>query len=138
MTKLRAEAAEAKVVLIEWNTPESINPDTKEAIGKWCFETSGNDANIAAMPRPCKFPRWNIKSKLKEPSCNVPRKVRDQNVPFGSLVVRLPLYMFVVSGHLYRPLLLSQSWELRGKIFGGFGTHPLTFFGAGLSILVFF
>ena len=31
--------------------------------------------------------------------------------------------MFVVSGHLYRPLLLSQSWELRGKILGGFGTH---------------
>ena len=30
MTKMRAEAAEAKVVLIEWNTPESINPDTKE------------------------------------------------------------------------------------------------------------
>ena len=24
--------------------------------------------------------------------------------------------MFVVSGHLYRPLLLSQSWELGGKI----------------------
>ena len=34
MTKIRAEAAEAKVVLIEWNTPESISPDTKEAIGK--------------------------------------------------------------------------------------------------------
>ena len=34
MTKMRAEAAEAKVVLIEWNTPESISPDTKEAIGK--------------------------------------------------------------------------------------------------------
>ena len=56
--------AEAKVVLIEWNTPESISPDTKEAIGKWCFETSGNDANIAAMLRPCKFPRWNYKWKL--------------------------------------------------------------------------
>ena len=26
--------------------------------------------------------------------------------------------MFVVSGHLYRPLLLSQSWELGGKILG--------------------
>ena len=46
--------------------------------------------------------------------------------------------MFVVSGHLYRPLLSSQSWELGGKILGGFGTHPPTFFGAGLSILVFF
>ena len=48
------------------------------------------------------------------------------------------IYMFVVSGHLYRPLLLSQSWELGCKILGGFGTHPRTFFGAGLSILVFF
>ena len=47
------------------------------------------------------------------------------------------IYMFVVSGHLYRPLLLSQSWKLGGKILGGFGTHPLKFFGAGLSILVF-
>ena len=45
--------------------------------------------------------------------------------------------MFVVSGHPYRPLLLSQSWELGGKILGGFGTHPPTFLGAGLSILVF-
>ena len=35
MTKMRVEAAEAKVVLIEWNTPESISPDTQEAIGKW-------------------------------------------------------------------------------------------------------
>ena len=58
------KAAEAKVVLIEWNTPECISPDTKEAIRKWCFETSGNDADIAAMPRPCKFPRWNYKWKL--------------------------------------------------------------------------
>ena len=41
--------------------------------------------------------------------------------------------MFVVSGHIYRPLLLSQSWELGGKILGGFGTHPLTFFGAGVK-----
>ena len=64
MTNMRAEAAEAKVVLIEWNTPESISPDTKEAIGKWCFETSGNDTDIAAMPRPCKFLRWNYKWKL--------------------------------------------------------------------------
>ena len=48
------------------------------------------------------------------------------------------LYMFVVSGHLYRPLLSSQSWELRGKILGGFGTYPRTFLGAGLSVLVFF
>ena len=46
-------------------------------------------------------------------------------------------YMFVFSGHLYRPLLSSQSWELGGKILGGFGTHPPTFFGAGISILVF-
>ena len=64
MTKMRAEAAEAKVVLIEWNTPESISPNTKEAIGKWRFETSRNDVNIAAMPRPCKFPGWNFKWKL--------------------------------------------------------------------------
>ena len=46
--------------------------------------------------------------------------------------------MFVVSGHLYRPLLSSQSWELGGKILGGFGTHPPMFLGAGLSVLVFF
>ena len=26
------------------------------------------------------------------------------------------LDMFVVSGHLYRPLLSSQPWELEGKI----------------------
>ena len=64
MTKMRAEAAEAKVVLIEWSSIESIIPDTKEDIGKWCFETSGNDANIAAMPHPCKFLRWNYKWKL--------------------------------------------------------------------------
>ena len=38
MTKMHAEAAEAKVVLIEWNTPECISPDTKEAIRKWCFK----------------------------------------------------------------------------------------------------
>ena len=64
MTKMRAEAAEAKVVLTDWNTPESICPDTKETIRKWCFETSGNDADIAAIPRPSKFPRWNFKWKL--------------------------------------------------------------------------
>ena len=29
MTKMRAEAAEAKVVLKEWNTHESISPATK-------------------------------------------------------------------------------------------------------------
>ena len=45
--------------------------------------------------------------------------------------------MFVVSGHLYRPLLSSQSWELGGKILGGFGTCPPTFLGAMLSILMF-
>ena len=45
--------------------------------------------------------------------------------------------MFVVSGHLYRPLLSSQPWELEGKIKSGIGTHPPTFLGAGLSILVF-
>ena len=61
MTKMRAEALEARVVLTELNTPESISPDTQEAMGKWCFATSGNDADIAAMPRPCKFPRWNYK-----------------------------------------------------------------------------
>ena len=64
MTKMRAEAAEAKVVLIDWSAPESIGQDTKEAIAKWCFETTGNDADIAAMPRPSKFPRWNFKWKL--------------------------------------------------------------------------
>ena len=46
----KLQTYEAIVVLIEWNTPESISPDTKEAIGKWCFETSGNDADIAAIP----------------------------------------------------------------------------------------
>ena len=50
----------------------------------------------------------------------------------------ISVYMFVVSGHLYRPLLSSQPWELEGKIKSGVGTHPLTFLGAGLSILVFF
>ena len=64
MTKMRAEAAEAMVVLIDWSAPESIGQETKEAIAKWCFETSGNDADIAAMPRPSKFPRWNFKWKL--------------------------------------------------------------------------
>ena len=39
--------------------------------------------------------------------------------------------MFVVSGHLYRPLLLSQSWELGGKILGGFGTRPRRFLVPG-------
>ena len=76
MTKMRAEAAEAKVVLTDWNTPENICLKTKNAIGKWCFKTSGNDADIAAMPRPSKFPRWSYKWKLstypasgvKEPS----------------------------------------------------------------------
>ena len=66
-----------------------------------------------------------IRTKCSLPSGYKRDKIRD-------------LYMFVVSGHLYRPLLLSQSWELGGKILGGFGTHPPTFFGAGLSILVFF
>ena len=46
--------------------------------------------------------------------------------------------MFVVSGHLYRPLLSSQPWELEGKIKSGVGTHPPTFLDAGLSILMFF
>ena len=32
--------------------------------------------------------------------------------------------MFVVSGNFYRPLLLSQSWELGGKILGGFWDPP--------------
>ena len=48
------------------------------------------------------------------------------------------IYMFVVSGHLYRPLSSSQPCGLKVKIKDGFGTHPPTFFGAGLSILVFF
>ena len=46
--------------------------------------------------------------------------------------------MFVVSGHLYRPLPLSQPCGLKVKIKDRFGTRPLTFLGAGLSILVFF
>ena len=37
------------------------------------------------------------------------------------------IYMFVVSGHLYRPLLLSQPWELKGKIKSGIGTPPQRF-----------
>ena len=45
--------------------------------------------------------------------------------------------MFVVSGHLYRPLPLSQPCGLKVKIKDGFGTRPPTFLGAGLSILVF-
>ena len=44
--------------------------------------------------------------------------------PMASLVSD----MFVVSGHLYRPLLSSQSWELGGKILGGFGTLPSNVF----------
>ena len=54
------------------------------------------------------------------------------------LAFLLEIYMFVVSGHLYRPLLLSQPWELEGKIKSGVGTHPPDVFRAGLSILVFF
>ena len=50
----------------------------------------------------------------------------------------MDIYMFVVSGHLYRPLPLSQPCGLNIKIKDGFGTHPPTFLGAGLSILVFF
>ena len=46
--------------------------------------------------------------------------------------------MFVVSGHLYRPLPSSQPCGLKVKIKDGFGTHPPTFLGAGFSILVFF
>ena len=46
--------------------------------------------------------------------------------------------MFVVSGHLYRPLPLLQPCGLKVKIKDGFGTRPPTFLGAGLSILVFF
>ena len=49
----------------------------------------------------------------------------------------LDIYMFVVSGHLYRPLPSSQPCGLKVKIKDGFGTHPPTFLGAGLSILVF-
>ena len=64
MTKMCAEAVEAKVVLIEWNTPESISPDTKEAIGKCCFETSGNDADIAAIPCLANFLGGTISGNL--------------------------------------------------------------------------
>ena len=32
--------------------------------------------------------------------------------------------MFVVSGHLYRPLLLSQPWELEGKIKSELDSSP--------------
>ena len=46
-------------------------------------------------------------------------------------VVSVDIYMFVVSGHLYKPLLSSQSWELGGKILGGFGTHPRRFLVPG-------
>ena len=45
--------------------------------------------------------------------------------------------MFVVSGHLYRPLPSSQPCGLKVKIQDGFGTRQPTFLGAGLSILVF-
>ena len=69
---------------------------------------------------------WDLYMSRASPRLGFPR------------MVLLRLYMFVVSGHLYRPLLLSQSWELGGKILGGFGTHPPTFFGARLGILVFF
>ena len=34
------------------------------------------------------------------------------------------IYMFVVSGHLYRPLPLSQPCGLKVKIKDGFGTRP--------------
>ena len=47
-------------------------------------------------------------------------------------------HMFVVSGHLYRPLPSSQPCGLKVKIQDGFGTRPPRFLGAGLSILVFF
>ena len=45
--------------------------------------------------------------------------------------------MFVVSGHLYRPLPLSQPCGLKVKIKDGFWDPLLKFLGAGLSILVF-
>ena len=64
MTKMRAEAAEAKVVLIEWNTPESISLDTQEALGKWCFETSGNDADIELCRVPANFLGGTISGNL--------------------------------------------------------------------------
>ena len=35
MTKMHVEAAEAKVVLIEWNTPESISPDKGPYFVQW-------------------------------------------------------------------------------------------------------
>ena len=49
----------------------------------------------------------------------------------------LEQYMFVVSGHLYKPLPLSQPCGLKVKIIDSFGTASPTFLGAGLSILVF-
>jgi hypothetical protein len=64
LTVMRAEAAEAKVVLEDWITPDGISPETKAAIGKWCFETAGNDADIVALVRPRTFPRWNYKWRL--------------------------------------------------------------------------
>ena len=54
-----------------------------------------------------------------------------------SALMTTHVYMFVVSGHLYRPLPSSQPCGLRVKIKDGFGTCPPTFLGAGLSILVF-
>ena len=51
-------------------------------------------------------------------------QVRDTlTLVFGPLVFVTD--MFVVSGHLYMPLFSSQSWELGGKILGGFGTQHL-------------
>ena len=53
------------------------------------------------------------------------------------IIFLIDIYMFVVSGHLYRLLPSSQPCGLKVKIKDGFGTHPPTFLGAGLSILVF-
>ena len=43
---------------------------------------------------------------------------------FGKSCVGLFVYMFVVSGHLYRPLPSSQPCGLRVKIKDNFGTRP--------------
>ena len=70
--------------------------------------------------------------------CSIVYSGKEATPPFITAnAVKNERYMFVVSGHLYRPLPLSQPCGLRVKIKDGFGTRPPTFFGAGLSILVF-
>ena len=45
----------------------------------------------------------------------------------NSKLYKAQLYMFVVSGHLYRPLPFSQLCGLKVKIKNGFGTRPQRF-----------